>query len=359
MYKKIIISAFNIHTGGGFTLLNEILNNNESAKYFDKLILDERTRKRFHTLKLKKVFAKKKIFSRLFKFLFYTSFIDKNKILFCFNGLPPFFNLKCKVVVYLQTFYFTERPKSYSFPPFVSLRIFFEKIWFWFFYDNIDEIWVQTNHIKLKLLKVIKIKKLKTKKIKIVPFVSKKIINNLKKKQNKKIGIEKYKKNFTLFYPSDLSAHKNHINLISAFIKLKSKVQSARLYLTLTDKDFKKLLNNEKFVNSELVGIINLGNLDYISVLKMYKKSILIFPSFDETFGLPLIEASSLGTPIIASNRSFVKEICKNTYLFNPISINSIYFNMIKCFKNPLHSVCVFEKKNIFDGNSFINHLVT
>ena len=74
--------------------------------------------------KIKKSVCKKKIFSRLFKFLFYTSFINKNKILFCFNGLPPFFNLKCKVVVYLQTFYFTERPKSYSFPPFVSLRIF-------------------------------------------------------------------------------------------------------------------------------------------------------------------------------------------------------------------------------------------
>ena len=47
----------------------------------------------------------------------------------------------------------------------------------------------------------------------------------------------------------------------------------------------------------------------------MFKKSILLFPSYDETFGLPLIEASSIGTPIVASNKDFVKEICLNVFV--------------------------------------------
>ena len=82
MYKKIIISAFNIHTGGGFTLLNEILNHNKAAKYFDKLILDERTRKRFHTLKLKKVFAKKKFSAGYLNFYFIQVSLIKIKFYF-------------------------------------------------------------------------------------------------------------------------------------------------------------------------------------------------------------------------------------------------------------------------------------
>ena len=37
--------------------------------------------------------------------------------------------------------------------------------------------------------------------------------------------------------------------------------------------------------------------------------SALLFPSFNEGFGIPLIEALSLGTPVIASNHNVFKEI--------------------------------------------------
>ena len=44
-------------------------------------------------------------------------------------------------------------------------------------------------------------------------------------------------------------------------------------------------------------------------VYEQYAKSVLIFPSYIETLGLPLLEARLTGCPIIAADTPFAKEI--------------------------------------------------
>ena len=45
----------------------------------------------------------------------------------------------------------------------------------------------------------------------------------------------------------------------------------------------------------------------------LYKKAkLFIFPSQYEGFGIPLIEAMSVGCPVLASNIDVFSEICKN-----------------------------------------------
>ncbi len=356
--KRLILSAFNVHTGGGFTLLNELLSVVNPNKYFLKALLDLRTKNRFSKIKINKIFIERKIFSRIFYFFFNTFIAKENIVTFCFNGLPPFFKNKSQIVSYVQTFYFTESPSGYEFPLFVRLRIFFEKLWFWTFYNNIDEIWVQTNHIKKKISRVIFEKSLKKKKIRIVPFVSTNVQKNLIYKGSKLFKLSNCK-NKVFFYPSDLSAHKNHINLIKAFKIFRSKNKNSILYLTLSNTEFQTLQKLINYEQNNFSGIINLGRISHKKVLGMFKKSILLFPSYDETFGLPLIEASSIGTPIVASNKDFVKEICLNAYLFNPRSPKSISLNMEKCIQNLKKTKCLYEKKNINNGKSFINLLIT
>ena len=50
----------------------------------------------------------------------------------------------------------------------------------------------------------------------------------------------------------------------------------------------------------------------------------LIYPSLQESFGLPLVEASSIALPIIASDLDYVFDVCELDYIFNPNCHKSI-----------------------------------
>ena len=50
----------------------------------------------------------------------------------------------------------------------------------------------------------------------------------------------------------------------------------------------------------------------------------MIYPSLNESFGLPLIEATLNGCKVIASDCRFVKEVMKPSLVFNPLNENDI-----------------------------------
>ena len=55
-------------------------------------------------------------------------------------------------------------------------------------------------------------------------------------------------------------------------------------------------------------------------MLKTYNSSVILFPSYVETVGLPLLEAKELNRIILASNCPFSKEILEdypNGYIFS------------------------------------------
>ncbi|MEH7106445.1 glycosyltransferase, partial [Bacillus sp. JJ1764] len=70
------------------------------------------------------------------------------------------------------------------------------------------------------------------------------------------------------------------------------------------------------------------GTLDRKDVFEYYSNSILIFPSFIETVGLPLMEAKMHKGVIIASDCQFSREILKgyeNAYFFSHDSSNKLF----------------------------------
>ena len=101
-----------------------------------------------------------------------------------------------------------------------------------------------------------------------------------------------------LFYPATTFFYKNHAVLISA---IQSADNTPKLYLTC---------NPSELANSPDDVIEYLGRISYERVLSMYKScDALVFPSFIETYGLPLIEAASLGVPIIAADLPYAREV--------------------------------------------------
>jgi glycosyltransferase involved in cell wall biosynthesis len=50
----------------------------------------------------------------------------------------------------------------------------------------------------------------------------------------------------------------------------------------------------------------------------------LIFPSLSETLALPILEARSLGLPILAAERDYVRDVVDPNETFDPESAHSI-----------------------------------
>ena len=66
-----------------------------------------------------------------------------------------------------------------------------------------------------------------------------------------------------------------------------------------------------------------LGHAGQAQLDQLYAKAaVLLFPSLEEGFGIPVLEAMSRGVPVVASNSSSLPEICgEAALLVNPLDI--------------------------------------
>ena len=64
--------------------------------------------------------------------------------------------------------------------------------------------------------------------------------------------------------------------------------------------------------------------------------SCLLFPSFDEGFGLPVLEAMAVGTPVIASNRGALPEVGGDAAMYvDPNDTEAMSFALSQCLLVP------------------------
>ena len=113
-----------------------------------------------------------------------------------------------------------------------------------------------------------------------------------------------------LFYPALNYPHKNHALLYSVCDSL---IDVEILLTTSADK-----LEEKK-------GIVHLGELTHYETIKtMCRSDALIFPSLNESLGLPLLEAAINGIPIIAAKLPYVDAVIENYYAFDPNDETSI-----------------------------------
>jgi len=139
----------------------------------------------------------------------------------------------------------------------------------------------------------------------------------------KNIAVEKISKinfnnnEFHLFYPANSAIYKNHELVINALKYIKDNkpeiYKNIILHFTLEGT-----LNNSR--SAVLVNLIKdlqvdeqikyEGKIPYERVLSFYKScDLMLFPSYIETFGLPLIEAASFGMPILAAEMDYAREV--------------------------------------------------
>ena len=113
----------------------------------------------------------------------------------------------------------------------------------------------------------------------------------------------------SILYVGDRSRYKNFYNFIKSIANsklLKNRVNINCFGSNPFSRQELILFANEGFKN----GIINhiTGNNDVLKGLYL-SSTVLVYPSLYEGFGLPILEAMSLGCPVICSNISAIKEI--------------------------------------------------
>lgn len=332
MDKKILIDSIYIHSFGGKELLEYLILSikkrgllNKTVFFFDIRLNTE------ENLLFKDCFfykIKPRVSSRISA---YKNYSKSFKTVVCLSNIPPPYKiLNKKVFIYFHNLLLTQ-DFSNGFYNLILNRL--KKIYIKKKNSpNYDWI-VQTNYMKDQVAMSFSIKKTK---IKVYPFFD---IDKIK------LSNKNFKSSTINFlYPASHLKHKNIKNLINAFrlSKFKNK-KEINLYLTIDGDDISYENKNIKFI----------GKLKKNELLTFYKKShYLIYPSYAESLGLPILEAIKSGCNVILSNIPTFKEICNSSLFFDPKSEYSISKSMIRAVNNDY-----IKRSNIVVKNKIDNFI--
>ena len=156
------------------------------------------------------------------------------------------------------------------------------------------------------------------------------------------INVKKYYKQGSnndkiFFYPAGSSEYKNHKIIVEATqLLVKREIKNFRAIFTLKGNEEKHIKNIYRLVKENNLPIDFIGPISLEEVYDYYSKSILVFPSYIETFGLPLLEAKMHNSPILASDCEFSHEILDgydNAKFFDPYDSDYLASLMIEILK--------------------------
>lgn len=316
MKNKLFIHAVNIHQGGGRRLLLALLSSIENDQSC-VLTVDQRMplpNSLSKSIKVKSI--KKSIISRLFAELWLYFYAKNGDSVLCFGNLPPLLPLRAFTSVFVQNKYLVDQAGLLlRLSIWLRFRLHMERWWLRFTIKHANQYLVQTPSMSF-LMKALTKGKIP---VIVAPFAEVSYATSL---ESKRVG----NLHSTFIYVASGEGHKNHYRLIEAWCILASEGLRPRLFLTLDPMVFPKLCAwIECKIKTHNLSICNLGNIDFEVLADIYTRvDALIYPSDYESFGLPLIEASAVGLPILAAELDFVRDVVNPEQTFNPESARSI-----------------------------------
>lgn len=239
--------------------------------------------------------------------------VKKNNcsILFCTDYFLPYFQPGFKTVVVFHDAFFFEYPYHYN------------PIWLLLFKKmaipaafKASAIIVPSVYSKDRILHYTRFPE---KKLKIVYEAPNPIPENV---SNRPAIAKPY-----FLHVGTLNKNKNLVRALFAFKALLQANPGCDLCLVLAGKASKhSALNDEKNILATIKtlqlenNVILTGFLDEASLAQMYTYALAyIFPSYNEGFGIPAVEAFRYGIPLLASNNSCLPEIAAGAAIFfNP-----------------------------------------
>lgn len=314
----IHLYAPNVHTGGGLVLLRAILRHvppNVACKAY----LDARIRHDFKVSNsiqvewfersfLARWHAERRIFKE----------VNQSDLLLCFHSLPPLFANHGDVVCFMQNAHVIGLVEKSYHPNWVNVRRAIERSIARIFRGNIDRFVVQTPTMRRAVREWLKSSRaLDSHPIDVLPFLEIESSPDARPKPEAPC--------WDFIYVSDGAVHKNHKRLFAAFRLLAEQGLRPSLAVTLPDRDAELIAELETLVAAHGLNITNLGHLPHDQIQRHYRKArAMLFASFAESFGIPMLEATEAGVPILAAELDFVRDMCVPAQTFDPFSEVSI-----------------------------------
>ena len=307
----LILHAPNVHGGGGFVLLRELLD--ASSGHLRWAQLDERTKERLDLRpELRVHYVARTAVARLFAEWRLWRSSKPDDLVLCFHGMPPLLPVRGRVVVFFQNRHLLGVNSLRHFPAKVALRIVFERAVCTLFRRHVDEYVVQTKTMAEDLRRWHGGEPV----VRVLPFAD--LFDTVCSRDHAADG-------YDFVYVASGDAHKNHERLIDAWLLLAKVGLFPSLALTLGSENRRLLDGLERLRSESQIRVYNLGVLPQERILELYKcAGALIFPSTSESFGLPLVEAAACGLPVVAAELDYVRDVVTPLETFDPESPLSI-----------------------------------
>lgn len=156
---------------------------------------------------------------------------------------------------------------------------------------------------------------------------------------NGKVIIPKVEADKLFIFPSTPIWYKRHDDVVRAFQKSKIS-HTYKILFTITEVEFIELYDfKPKSSHIEFIG--KKSRQFIIDTLK--SGATLIFPSMLETYGLPLLEAKSVGSKIVVRDTDLMREVIGN-------------YDKTMYFKNELDLIKIFNQFELNEFN-FVEHI--
>jgi hypothetical protein len=314
----ILVDSLYINSSGGKNLLEYFINTLLENKLIDDyvFIVDSRLNSEtLNSINVGNIFVSNP--SEFNRYFTYKNILSKFNIksVFCFSNIPPsvFLKIDCGVFIYFHNILLLN--SSFSNYTFYQRAIL-----------NLKALYIACNSksrykfiVQTSLMKKCFRDHLffKTFKVDILPFFDE---SNLLKSFKNKF--------WQYFYPADGVPQKNHKLLFSVWEELCYYGIFPKLIVTIDSYKYPDLgsdIQRLKFLGAK---IINLGFVKKKLVLEYLNKSkYLLFPSLNESFGLPLVEGAILGCHIITPDLEYVEDIIYTNAKYN--SIKNDLFDLI------------------------------
>lgn len=167
-----------------------------------------------------------------------------------------------------------------------------------------------------------------------------------------------------LLFVGNRKRHKNLSLLVKAFAIIKEKIPHYLLIAGGKDreKDEVDMLVEKLNIQERTIQLIMPSDEVIISLYKF--ADLFVFPSLFEGFGLPPLEAVTLGRPVILSDIPILREIFGEAGLyFNPYSEEGLAKAILKVISDSEFKIGLLEKQKerlkMFDKNKIIDQYIS